>query len=314
MTEGEAELGRRVHVEPTDLDHWCRTHLHAGVGSVLFSEGYLSTVFGLELTSGERIVVKIRPWADRLRGCVAVHRQLFERGFPCPELIVDLEPISGLAASAEAMTTGGASYPSTGRSPVPFARALARLVTLAPIPTEVPPLDPRPPWTAPAFGAPELWPPPDDRDVDLNAVDGPAWIDEAGRVARRKLAVSTSPVVVGHGDFYTGNLRWEGNNLVAVWDWDSVVAASEPVLAGLAAAIYPAERPGSEATVEESEMFLDAYQAARRRFSESELAEAWAAGLWTRSFDAKKQAATEGELKSLTEAEVVERCRRVEQR
>ncbi len=54
---------------------------------------------------------------------------------------------------------------------------------------------------------------------------------------------------------------------------------------------------------------LDAYQDARGPFSDDELAEAWAAGLWNRSFDAKKQS-TEGGPKSLTEADAVERrCR-----
>jgi hypothetical protein len=288
--------------------------LGAGLDSVLFSDGHLSTVLGVRLTSGTQIVVKIRPRADRLRGCVTVHRLLFERGFPCPEPLVDLEAMDGFVASAEAMVTGGDRYPSSGRSPAPFAAALARLVGLAPLPSEIPSLDPRPPWMAPDFGAAELWPVPDERDVDLNAVDGPAWIDEAGRVARTRLAASTLPIVIGHGDFYTGNLRWIGDDLSAVWDWDSVIAASEPVIAGLAAAVYPASDAGTEATVEESKAFLDAYQAERGRFSDDELAEAWAAGLWIRSFDAKMQSATEGGPKSLMEAEAIERCRRVHDR
>jgi hypothetical protein len=41
------------------------------------------------------------------------------------------------------------------------------------------------------------------------------------------------------------------------------------------------------------------------------MAEAWAAGLWNRSFDAMKQIATEGGPKSLTEAEGIERMRRL---
>jgi len=124
------------------------------------------------------------------------------------------------------------------------------------------------------------------------------------------LASSTSPLIVGHADWYTGNLRWRGEDLYAAWDWDSLIAASEPAIAGLAAAVYPAHDPGTEATTEESQAFLDAYQAARGRFSDAELVEAWAAGLWNRSFDAKVQSATEGGLKSLTEAEAIERQRR----
>jgi hypothetical protein len=63
--------------------------------------------------------------------------------------------------------------------------------------------------------------------------------------------------------------------------------------------------------VEETEAFLHAYGAARGRpFSAEETEEAWAAGLWNRSFDAKKQVATEGRPRSLTEDEALERCRR----
>jgi hypothetical protein len=310
MDTGDAVVGRRLRVEIADVDRWSRTYLAAGIDAVLFCDGHLSTVLGVELTSGARIVVKIRTGADRLHGCASVHRQLFERGYPCPEPIVDLEPIDGLVASAEAMVSGGNLYPRSGRSPVPFANALAQLVSLAPRVAEVSSLEPPPPWTGPDLGATALWPAPDDRDLDLNAVGGPKWIDEAGQAAKTRLATSRSPLVVGHADWYTGNLRWRGDDLYAVWDWDSVIAASEPAIAGLAAAVYPANGAGTEATVEESEAFLDAYQDVRGPFGNGELAEAWAAGLWNRSFDAKKQLATEGEPKSLTEGEAVERHRR----
>jgi hypothetical protein len=108
-----------------------------------------------------------------------------------------------------------------------------------------------------------------------------------------------------------GEPALEGDDLYAAWDWDSAIAAPEPVLAGLASAVYPVTAAGTEATVAESEAFLDAYQWARGcPFNRSELTEAWAAGLWVRSFDAKKQFATDGTARSLSEAEALERGRR----
>jgi hypothetical protein len=93
-----------------------------------------------------------------------------------------------------------------------------------------------------------------------------------------------------------------------VWDWDSVIAAPEPVLVGLAAAMYPAVGGGTEATAEETQGFLDAYCAARRRsFTAEEVEVAWAAGLWNRSFDAKTQAAGDARPPSLTAHEAAER-------
>jgi hypothetical protein len=310
MDNGDAVIGSLLRVEVAQVDRWTRTYLDAGIKSVLFFNGHLSTVLGVELNSGAQIVVKIRIDADRLLGCAVLHRRLFERGFPCPEPIVDVEPMDGLVASAEAMVSGGNLYPRSGRSPIPFASALAELVRLAPRAAEVPSLDPPPPWTAPDFGAEALWRARDDRGLDLNSFDGPAWIDEAGLAAKSRLGMSRSPLIVGHADWYTGNLRWRGDDLHAVWDWDSVIAASEPVIAGLAAAVYPTTCAGTEATIEESEAFLDAYQEVRGSFSEDEVADAWAAGLWNRSFDAKKQLVSEGKPKSLTETEAVERQRR----
>lgn len=304
-------LGRVMDVDLGDLDRWCRAHLHTGVARVIFKEGYLSTVLGVETTSGRQAVVKVRRPARRLEACVMVHRRVFDAGFACPEPLVGLEPLDPFVASAENLISGGELWPTSGRSPEPFARALAALIAVAPEPTDVPTLEPPLPWTGPDRQQPGLWPSPDDRDVDLNAIDGPAWLDDTARAARSRFEHADDRLVVGHGDWYTGNLRWSGLGLHVVWDWDSVIAASEAWVVGLAAAVYPATKAGTEATIAETEGFLSAYQAARgRTFSANEIEQAWAAGLWNRSFDAKKQMATEGIPRSLNQQEARERRRR----
>ena len=112
----------------------------------------------------------------------------------------------------------------------------------------------------------------------------------------------------GHGDWVTDNLRWHGNRLLVAYDWDSLIADSEAVIAGLAAAIYlyPAL-----VTVTETSEFLDAYATARgRSFSPGELRRCWAAGVWTRAFDAKCEHATGQPVTRLTHDEADERLRR----
>lgn len=303
--------GRLVDIDNDDLNRWCRLHLGAAVEEELFRVVHLSTVVGVRLRSGGSVVVKVRRPSPRLTACAAVHRVLHERGFPCPKPLVDDRPFGELVASAEVMVAGGELFPESGRAPGPFAEALADLVSLAPGPDEVGRLDPALPWTSPDHGGLELWPWPDDRDVDLNAVGGTAWIDEAGRAARERLRQLGGELVVGHGDWYTANLRWAGDRLLVAYDWDSVIACPEPVVVGLAAAMFPATRGGTEASVEETEAFLEAYSSARgRAFSPDEIQVAWAAGLWNRSFDAKKQVATEGQPRSLTEPEAIERRKR----
>jgi hypothetical protein len=81
--------------------------------------------------------------------------------------------------------------------------------------------------------------------------------------------------VVGHADWESQNLRWDGDRPLAVHDWDSAVAQPEAVVAGLASAVWPA------------------------------------AGLWVRAFNAKKERLEGGspQLDRLAE-EVTERSSR----
>jgi thiamine kinase-like enzyme len=150
-----------------------------------------------------------------------------------------------------------------------------------------------------------------DLDVNLNAVAGPKWIDDAGRRARHRLRASGSEAVIGHCDWLAGNLRWNGDALLVVHDWDSVTADSEAVLVGFAAALYSTVTAERLATVEDTERFLVAYCRARgREFSADELERSWAAGVWTRIYDAKYQHTVGQRVTSLSQSEVRERLRR----
>ena len=294
-----------------DLEGWCELHLGSRPPRELFRDGYLSTVVGLELEDARQVVVKIRPPAPRLEGCFEVQRALHRKGYPCPEPLVGPAPFGAACATAECFVGGGASPPLRGRDPAPFAAWLATLVALAPPVDEVGSLLPSPPWTRWRHDEGAIWPMPDDIQADLNTIAGPAWLDTVGRTARTRLAAGVgAPEVVGHGDWYTGNLRWADDELHVAHDWDSVLVDREAAIVGFAGAVYPAVRAGSEATVEESQAFLAAYELARgREFSADERAVSWAAGLWLRAFDAKKQLARDGVPKSLNADEAKHRLR-----
>jgi hypothetical protein len=138
-----------------------------------------------------------------------------------------------------------------------------------------------------------LWPPADDGPADLNAVTGPSWIDDLGYAVRARLAEATvgMPVVLGHGDWEAQNLRWQGLRPVAVHDWDSVMAAPEPVVVGLAAAVWPSGAGDTwhAASLPQSAAFIEAYQrAAHLAWAPVQVEAAWAAGLWVRTFNEKK--------------------------
>src|ERR1700733_14275539 len=83
--------GELIEVERWELDRWCRNHLGSGIDAELFRYGHLSAVIGIRLISGPQVVVKVRRTSGRLVACADAHRVLFERGFPYPEPLVDLE-------------------------------------------------------------------------------------------------------------------------------------------------------------------------------------------------------------------------------
>jgi hypothetical protein len=306
--------------EPTmaSIAAWCRQWLGAELTDDLFQLGHLSQVMGLRLADGVTVVLKVRPPRERLAACVLVQRRLWAAGFPCPEPLAGPAPLGMLSATAEVLVEGVSQLPMTDDSPRLVAQALARLVTLAPPIASLPSLEPSLPWVGWDHDQSGTWPAPDDVDADLNAHVGPGWIEEAGfRVRRRLLRPSSLPVVVGHADWESQNLRWVERRLHVVHDWDSIVGQREATIAGAASAVFSATgAPNTSATVEQSEAFLVAYAQARGQpWTDDEQELAWAAGLWVRVFNAKKATLRPGgETPSPSrlrlEAEVGERLRR----
>jgi hypothetical protein len=268
---------------------WCRRWLGAPPAAQLFEAGYLSTVKGLRLADGRKVVIKVRPREPRVAGCAVVHRALWAAGFPCPEPLAGPQPLGGYAATAETLVPGAGEPPPESELAALSAAGLARLVELAPAPGSVPSLAPSPSWASWDHPGPGLWPAPEDRDVDLNAYPEPRWLARVAAAVRGHLRGHAGDRVIGHGDWLPENLSWHGPHLIAVHDWDSVICQPEPAIAGLAAASFLGiDDPTAMANVEQSAAFLDAYQQARGRgWTRGDYAACWAAGLWQRAFDAK---------------------------
>jgi hypothetical protein len=302
----------RAHaVDPGRLARWCLEHLGSPPTSEIFRSGYLSAVIGLRLADGREAVVKVRPDSPRITACVEVQRRMFRAGYPCPQPLTDAVAFGDDVATAEVYIPGGAVLPSADHAAQAFAEAFARLIRLAPGPAEVSTLEPAPSWAAWNHAEDGLWPCPEDPDVNLNEVAGAEWIDDAGRRARDRLRASESEAVIGHCDWLAGNVRWSGDELLVVHDWDSMTADSEAVLVGFAAALYSTVSADVLATVGDTERFLVAYcQARGREFNADELERSWAAGVWTRAYDAKYQYTVGQRITSLSENEARERLRR----
>ncbi|WP_410580727.1 hypothetical protein [Amycolatopsis sp. lyj-108] len=94
-------------------------------------------------------------------------------------------------------------------------------------------------------------------------------------------------------------------------DWDSVIVESEAVIVGFAAALYSTGSVGELASVEDTERFFDAYCHSRgRKLSADERERSWAAGVWTRVYDAKHQHTVGQPSTALSESEARDRLHR----
>lgn len=273
------------------LAGWCGRSLGSRPVRVLFRSGHLAQVVGVKLADGRSVVIKVRPFEQRITGCAAVQYHLARAGFPGPAPLAGPGKVCGYAVSAEALIAGGSQRPA-GSGAAPFAALLAQLIRSAPDVARVPDLAPSPPWTGWDHLGSRLWPDRDDQGRDLNDVPGPGWVDAAARLVRQRLGTYSAPLRIGHGDWESQNIRWAADRALAVHDWDSVIAQPEAAIVGLAAAVWPAAGgPGQAATVGQSADFIAGYQeAAATPWADRHVRHAWAAGLWVRLFNAKKDA------------------------
>ena len=119
-----------------------------------------------------------------------------------------------------------------------------------------------------------LFPKPHSTMFDFEATsEGAEWIDDLGWRAKRRgaaLAERAGALVVGHSDWSTKHFRFVGQEIRAVYDWDSLRLRSEPGVVGTAAHAFcaafdtPLDVPYAP-SYEEVEAFTAEYEAARGR-------------------------------------------------
>jgi hypothetical protein len=270
---------------PGWLPAWCVAHLGGEPAGVLFQLQQVSMVFGLRLADGRDVVVKARADDGRAVSCVAAQARLAERGFPCARPLTPVAGVGSLAVHAEEFRPGGEvlhgdSPDVAGRCAEVFARLMAELAGV----TVAPPL-PNPPWVRWDHTDSGLWPAIDfPGNRDQTAV--PAYLAEVAGRARGRLLAAGLPCVLGHADFEAQNLRWHGQQVWTVHDWDSLAWQPEAALAGAASGAFSSAGPPTLAPIESSEAFLAAYQHIRGRlFTAAERETAWAASLWMAAYN-----------------------------
>jgi hypothetical protein len=235
-------------------------------------------------------VVKARADEGRAVSCVAAQARLADCGFPCARPLTPVVSVGSLAVHAEEFRPGGEvlhgdSPDVAARLGELFARLMAELADV----TVAPPL-PNPPWVRWDHTDSGVWPAMDWLDnLDQSVV--PAYVVDTAVRARRRLLAADLPCVLGHADFESQNLRWHGQQVWAVHDWDSLAWQPEAALAGAASGSFASSGPPMLAPIESSEAFLAVYQKLRARlFTTAEQEVAWAASLWMAAYNAREEA------------------------
>jgi hypothetical protein len=234
---------------PGWLPAWCLDHLGGEPAGVLFQLEQVSMVFGLRLAGGRDVVVKARADEGRAVSCVAVQARLAERGFPCARPITPVVGVGALAVHAEEFRPGGAVL--HGDSPgvaVRCAEVFGRLMAELCGVTVAPPL-PNPPWVRWDHSDSGVWPAIDFLDSRDQGVV-PKYVVEAAERARGRLLAAGLPCVLGYGDFEAQNLRWQGREVWAIHDWDSLAWQPEAALAGAASGSFASAGPPTLAPIE----------------------------------------------------------------
>ena len=213
---------------------WCIVHLGATVTGVWLWSVSTGCVAGLDLDDGRQVVVKVyapdRP-AARLATIVSVQAFAADLGLPAPQ------PVSG--PTCLGLGLGTAELPLTaGRKPDLLARPdrktaadgwfrlSAALEAVAPELIQS--------STAARRVVDGLYPEPHSPLFDFEGTSrGAEWIDELARRALEIIRRDDSQPVVAHTDWRSDNLRvsTDGNELTAIYDWDSVRV--EPIATAL---------------------------------------------------------------------------------
>lgn len=278
------------------LEEALRRHVGSGVAEVVFRSGRISAVYGCRLHDGRHVAVKVyRGGADvaRLTAAVRAQQHLADAGYPCPRPLRGPVTFTGRTMVAETMLTGGrwrdARRPAVRRV---LAAGLAEQVALLrDVPAAALQLG-APAWVRYEHGP---WPAPHDPVFDFTSTpDDYTWLDDFAALVADVLNGCPGPDVIGHGDWYHGNVLFAGGEedpvLCAAFDWDSLAARPEAVIAGMSAGSHTLRgaEEGGVPTPAQVAALLDDYESARlRAFSAVERSAAATAACWVLAYNAR---------------------------
>lgn len=244
-----------------EIDRFCRDELKSGVARPLFYETSQGSVTGVELGDGRRVVVKAHRPDDGLawlHEVVRVQMHLASRGLWAPTVCGGPAPLGRGLGVVEAFVDRGTTR--DGREPAVRAalvRGLAALV--AACRSLVAGSTLRRHYLADLGD--ELWP----RGMVPQTLPDGGAIDALARAARARMQPA-GELVVGHGDWRVQHVRFEGDRIVAAFDWAGLCKELEPALIGFTAFAFCVDwsrTPVPATSLDHARAFVADYERAR---------------------------------------------------
>ncbi|REE94619.1 aminoglycoside phosphotransferase (APT) family kinase protein [Paenibacillus taihuensis] len=287
-----------AHHIAAELDNFCIHLLGSAIFSALYIGFSVGASFGLELENGMRIFIKIhRPTPPgtitaishaSLTAVSSVQKSLAEIGFPCPRVVGEPMEFGAALATVDVFSVPGelkdAHNPAIRGS---IARTLAQLIQLTEPYKSVNGL------TYGRFCADDtLYPIPHNELFNFERTSqGAEWIDAIAERAKTLVTRINGREVLGHLDWSLKHFRFQRDEVVMVYDWDSLKLEDELNVLGIAAATFtttwdiPVRITPSQ---EESLAFVNEYEQARgTKISSDERAKISAAATYCMAYVAR---------------------------
>lgn len=277
----------------TLADDFLRHELGAGIAAPRFYVASTGCVLGADLDDGRAVVLKVHQpvtTAPVLATVQRVQHHLHEGGFPAPVPLARPAPFGPGVAIVESMLAAGtvpdATQPRMRRL---LATNLHHLFTLTRGFTGEAALRRQ----AVPRGEDRVFPRVHSPVFDFGATHvGAEWIEDlAARAAAIVARDGAGPTVLTHVDFRVEHLRVDGDELVAVYDWDSLRVDHEAVAVGQVAHAFTIDWSEPEAhvpSVDEATAFIEDYEQVRGdRFDDREWRVARAAWVYATAYGAR---------------------------
>lgn len=227
------------------VDDFCRTYLQSEIDECLYAGLSVGASFGLRLKNGQEIFLKINKPNndDSIAQCSfegmdaisTVQDKLAEYKFPCPKVIISPVEYRDVIVTVNSYEDIGvqkdAHDPSVRKA---TAEKYAQLIKL----TE--------PYIKLSgfkyfnfYKNEKIFPTPHNALFDFNKAGKAAdWIDEIA--AKSKEIINSIPdnLVLGHCDWSLKHFRFIDDEIVMIYDWDSLCLQDEYHLLGIAASTF----------------------------------------------------------------------------